>query len=82
MSASLATAGSNNPNSSATSTLETQAAIIAGSSLDDFRVALEMLNWNVVHFCILAAGLVVSEQQIDQTLPNLLGALRSPMLGL
>ncbi len=47
---------------------------------EDFRVGLEMLNWNVVHFC-LSQGVAVSVDKHEQTLPNLFAVFRSPHLG-
>eukprot|EP01114_Cavostelium_apophysatum_P008123 TRINITY_DN2041_c0_g1_i1.p1 TRINITY_DN2041_c0_g1~~TRINITY_DN2041_c0_g1_i1.p1 ORF type:complete len:720 (-),score=189.05 TRINITY_DN2041_c0_g1_i1:12-2171(-) len=48
---------------------------------EDFRIALDMLNWNVVHFC-LSQGIMISQDKQEFTLANLLHALRSPLLGL
>eukprot|EP01119_Soliformovum_irregulare_P000830 TRINITY_DN10615_c0_g1_i1.p1 TRINITY_DN10615_c0_g1~~TRINITY_DN10615_c0_g1_i1.p1 ORF type:complete len:360 (+),score=59.25 TRINITY_DN10615_c0_g1_i1:11-1090(+) len=46
----------------------------------EFRIALEMLNWNVIHLCI-SQGMMVSTESSEKTLPNLLTVLRSPHLG-
>jgi len=54
---------------------------VGACSSEEFRIGLEMLNWNIVHLCLLAGRVVVSEHQIDHSLPNLLAALRSHLLG-
>ena len=48
---------------------------------EEFRISIDMLNWNVIHFCN-SQGLSISIDKHDFTLPNLLAALRSPLLGL
>ncbi len=46
----------------------------------EFRVALEMLNWNVMHLCI-SQGVSVDVEKYERPLLNLLEVLRSPCLG-
>lgn len=54
--------------------------LLYNSDEEEFRIALEMLNWNVVHFC-LSQGESSAETEPEHTLPNLLQTLRSPNLG-
>jgi len=46
----------------------------------EFRTALDMLNWNVIHLCI-SQGISVDVEKYEQPLLNLLDVLRSPDLG-
>ncbi|PRP82166.1 hypothetical protein PROFUN_10437 [Planoprotostelium fungivorum] len=46
----------------------------------EFHIALEMLNWNVVHLCG-SQGVHISSNDHDSTVPNLIRAIQSPNLG-
>jgi hypothetical protein len=55
--------------------------LLYNNHTEDFRTAIEMLNWNVVHLCI-SQNIVIPVEAHEQTLKNLLAVLRSPKLGM
>eukprot|EP01117_Protostelium_nocturnum_P005696 TRINITY_DN2056_c0_g1_i1.p1 TRINITY_DN2056_c0_g1~~TRINITY_DN2056_c0_g1_i1.p1 ORF type:complete len:468 (-),score=149.67 TRINITY_DN2056_c0_g1_i1:213-1616(-) len=48
--------------------------------LEEFQVALDMLNWNVIHLCV-SQGINVEEKDHEFLIPNLLKAIQNPSLG-
>jgi len=54
--------------------------LLFNNNEEEIRIGLEMLNWNVVHLAI-SQGVMVNAENHEHTLPNLLAATRSPLLG-
>jgi len=55
--------------------------ILNNNNERDFKVALEMLNWNVIHLCIYQ-GVNINLDKYEEILLNLLAVIRSPYLGI